>query len=86
MIIYEFYSGSRWSYEAQGKFSYKEFTDKIRELFPIESVGKHFGDVIYIHKKFGLRPMGDNGSFCNSLFKCSKSDAGSSIYSRVVIL
>lgn len=87
MLIYEFYSGTRWSFETKGEHSHKEFTDEIRRLFPIESSGKYFGDVRHTHKKFGkVKAPGNNNRFFDTMVKCEKSDPNGRIYSRVVML
>lgn len=87
MRICEFDSGSRRSYEAEGEHNYKDFTDEIRRLYPVESSGKHFRDVVYIYKKYGkVKAPGNNNRFFDTMVKCEKSDPNGRVYSRVVML
>lgn len=89
MQIYEFSnpSGTGWSFQTEGEFSYEDFVNEIRKQYPIETSGRHFQDVFHYCMKFGqIKAPGDNNRFINTMVKCDRNSHGSKIYSRVAML
>lgn len=88
MRVYEYYTGTRWGFEAKGEFSFDEFTKEIKKLFPIQTAGKNFGDVVHRYKKFGEVVIGDddNKRVVNTMVKSDRSDPEANVYSWVVML